>query len=502
MLRIRTTKTRSGATAIQVVRYVKRKAVLVKHIGSAHRDNEREKLLDKARQYVEQISGQKSLWKEGSGSSTRLVDLNSCRFHGVVHTMAHEVLCHVIRTLGFRLKPLLRDLIVMRMVEPCSKLRSLQLLEKRFGIVHRRQTFYEILSSIIRRKQTIERLAVIFARKHLDFNCSIVLYDVTTLYFESFKEDKPDDNNKGLRKTGFSKDNKPQQPQIILGLITTSQGFPLGYEIFRGNTFEGHTMLPIITSFQKRYKVKNCTIVADAAMLSTDNIGELVAGGFSYIVGARVANMSQKEIDIISSRLNRTDGKTIRLISKHGDLICSFSKSRFYKDKNDMEKQASRAKRLVASGEPGRRAKFVLSNGSRYAFNEKLLKKTKKLLGIKGYVTNIPRKRMKDKDVIEHYRNLWKVEHAFRMSKDDLEIRPIFHYTENAIKTHIIICFIALATGKYMEIVTGHSLRRIIDTVMEVTDAIITDENDKRIILRSELSDEVHSILMKLGVSH
>src|SRR5690606_9890051 len=137
-------------------------------------------------------------------------------------------------------------------------LRSIQLLEEYFGIRHRRQNYYESAPEWLSLKSKAESITLAFARKHYEFNYDLLFYDVTTLYFETFQEDE-------LRKNGFSKDNKSQQPQILVALLVTKQGFPIAYEVFSGNTFEGHTIIPVIHSFIQRYKVKTFTVVADPA---------------------------------------------------------------------------------------------------------------------------------------------------------------------------------------------------------------------------------------------
>src|SRR3989344_5720376 len=167
---------------------------------------------------------------------------------------------------------------------------------------------------------------------HFGFNFSFVLYDVTTLYFETFKSDS-------LRKPGFSKDNKPQQPQIVIGLMVTPEGFPVSYEVFAGNTFEGATFLPSILAFKSLHKIEKLTIVADAAMLSLDNIEKLVEHNLTYIVGARLRNISSYLLEIIDATLPRTDGASKKTTTPHGELIYAFSRKRHIKDLSDMNKQ-------------------------------------------------------------------------------------------------------------------------------------------------------------------
>ncbi|MBK8670720.1 MAG: IS1634 family transposase [Saprospiraceae bacterium] len=179
-----------------------------------------------------------------------------------------------------------------------------------------------------------------FAKEHYSFNFDIVFYDVTTLYFETFEEDE-------LRKNGFSKDNKSQQPQILVALMVTKEGFPIAFEIFSGNTFEGHTIIPTIKNFIGRNKVKEFTVVADAAMISSENITQLNQNEINYIVGARLGNLSIKLLGTIDEQIVRQDGKSIRIKTELGYLICSYSSVRYRKDLYEMNKQIEKAKQVV-----------------------------------------------------------------------------------------------------------------------------------------------------------
>lgn len=495
---IRKTTTASGATAVQVVRYRHRKVVVLKHIGSARTEKEIAALVQSADAWISQNIGQSSLFSE---RASRILPLAHCTFQGVRYSVAYRTLATVAAHCGFSAlqDPLAIDLAIMRVFEPCSKRRTRVLLERFFGLSYGEATLYRALRRMERHKEEAECLAVACAQRDFSFDCSLILYDVTTLYFESFREDEEET---ALRKTGFSKDQKPQQPQIVVGLLVTSEGFPLGYALFRGNTFEGHTMLPVLETFCRAHNVTTCTVVADAGMLSFENIEELRKKHFSYIVGARIANLSPTLIMQMSTALKRRDDATIRLPTKHGDLLCSFSQKRFQKDKHDLEKQVARAKKLVASREPGRRAKFVSTKGTSYTLNTSLIAKTETLLGIKGYVTNIPTEIMGDQEVIAHYRSLWRVEQAFRMAKSDLDVRPIFHHTEEAIRAHLLICFLALAMSKYMEIKTGLSLQRIVDLLRNAGDARILDTAaGEEFAIPAAIPEETQILLRQLGVS-
>lgn len=493
---IRKTKTSSGATAVQVVRYEQRKVVVMKHIGSGRTEEELAALFESAEAWIVRKTQQQSLFAKGP---RRTLSLAIAQYIGVTHCFAHHVLNTLAEKLGFaKLETqLLLDFVYMRILEPSSKLRAITLIERYFGIRYAESTVYRIISVLAKRKADVEKIAMEWALRGLSSDLSLVLYDVTTLYFETFKADE-------LRVPGFSKDNKSQQPQIVVGLLVTREGFPLGYEVFKGNTFEGKTMIPVIEAFAEAHDVPMPIVVADAAMISRENVSSLTKRGCSYIVGARLANCSPTLIAQITDALKKKDGATMRISTVHGDLVCAFSSKRYRKDKLEMNRQLAKAEMLIAKAEPGKRAKFVKkATGGVYTLNEALHAKASSLLGIKGYYTNIPAERMNNGTIIARYRDLWHVEAAFRMSKSDLETRPIFHRTQDAVKAHVLICFVALAIGKHMELQTGLSLRRIVDLLWSVTEAHILDTATKETFtLRSKLNDDVRELLKKLAVSY
>lgn len=352
---------------------------------------------------------------------------------------------------------------------------------------------------MINEKKSIEK-AAIETSKELDNTFALLLYDVTTLYFETHK---PNDE---LQARGFSKDDKSKQPQVVVGLLVTAKGFPLLHEVFKGNAFEGHTMLAVLKKFEQQYNAEKPIIVADAAMLSKINCATLEEEGYRYIVGARLANTKLTFIQQVSEQLPKQDGATIRLPSPTGshNIVCSYSQARYKKDRREFDKQIEKAKLLVTRQEPGKRAKFVKKSQSTdkaYLFDENLKNKTEKLLGVKGYCTNIPDEALSNEKVISYYHDLWRVEQTFRMSKSDLKARPIFHYTHDAIRAHLLICFMALMIGKYIEIKTGRSLRVVRDLLWQIQDVHLRDPlTNKQRVARSPMPSELQEVIRLLGV--
>jgi len=383
MLHIRVVKTKGNSRSVQVYRYQNSKRVIIKHIGSGSTVEQINALEEMAWVFISDYTKQLYLFEEIKPKEDSVL-VSQCEYIGIYYTYLYDILRAVQHQIGYALTVdlLLNDLVIMRIFEPASKLRSIELMESYFGIKHHRQRYYESAHKWLDLKQQIEKMTLIFASKQYGFDLLLLFYDVTTLYFETFTEDE-------LRKNGFSKDNKSQQPQIVVALMVTPDGFPVGYEVFSGNTFEGHTLIPAIKSFIKKHKVEHFTVVADAAMISTENVNALRAEKINYIVGARLGNVAADLLATIDEKLPRTDGSIIRLKTDNGYLICSFSKKRYNKDKYEMQKQIDRAKLLLSQPSKAKRIKYLKSGDNKMFLNEKLIEKTTKLLGIKGYYTDI-----------------------------------------------------------------------------------------------------------------
>ena len=494
MYKIRQIKYSENSVSIQVYKIENRKRVIVRHIGTARTKQEQEDLLTLANDFIQKKSQQLFLFKDKQIGN--ILHIDQSEFIGVYYSFLYELISKLILIIGFdKLKHnLLLDLVILRMMEPASKLRSIELLEEYFGIKHRRQSYYKYAPEWLWLKTKAEHITLAFAKKHYAFNFDLVFYDVTTLYFETFVEDE-------LRKNGFSKDNKSQQPQILVALMVSKEGFPVNYEIFAGNTFEGNTIIPVVKDFARKHKVKTFTVIADAAMISNKNTQALKENRLNYIVGARMANLSDDLITEINQKIPREDGKSIRLKTDNGYLICSYSSLRYRKDKYEMEKQIERAKLIISNPSKNKKLKFTKVQGAQIELHQKLIDKSQKLLGLKGYYTNLEETEVDNKTIIERYHELYKIEQAFRISKNDLQTRPIFHHKEEPIKLHLLICFMALVLSKHIELQTNTSIRNFIHQCKKITDArIINKLTGKEIRLRAKQSQEIVEILSKFDL--
>lgn len=498
MLQIRRTKTASNNTAVQVVFRHNHKTEIIKHIGTGRNEREIKDLFRRANQYIAINKNIPPLLPQifyPTSVKHHLVDIENLKFTANYHDFAYEFLSHFYTLNGFNKieSSLLKDLSLIRIIEPSSKLKAVSQLAEYFRIVYPINRVYSDLRSIIGHKREIEKIAVQFAKTNLSFDFTLVFYDVTTLYFETFKEDR--DN---FKRPGFSKDGKSQQPQILLGLMVTKEGYPIGVEMFEGNTFEGHTIIPVIEALKKTYDIKKLTVVADAGMLSDDNIKALKNAGLSFIVGARLGNIEINLLKKISLKLNRQENTYDRRKTSKGTLICNYSIKRANKDKSDRDKQIKKARAQINNPEKvKKRSRFVKEQiKSTFILNNDLIRKDKIKEGIKGYYTNL--KWVKSRLIVDRYHDLWQVEKSFRITKSDLEARPIFHHKKENIKTHILIVFVSLCISKIIELTTGYSIKKVRDNIWRIIDVELVDSlTEQKFIKRMDISTNKEALFLQ-----
>lgn len=479
MAYVRTVKTKSGATAVQVAYKQYGAIVRIDHIGSAHSEEELQVLKSLARQRIQ-------------GSQQSLFDPVPLQLAvGLRHsasTVLLKVMSEQYERLGFTLlnDPDFAYLCVARLVEPTSKLDSLRVLAD-LGVsgVDKNRLF-----------RCLQRASTGDYRSKLATQCfvqasrsgiALVLYDVTTLYFEVQQEDE-------YRKPGMSKERR-LEPQIVIGLLVDQRGFPLELQSFEGNKAETKTILPIIEQFKARHNLKDITVVADAAMLSQANLTALMVAGYHYIVGSRLSKIPydiseyQSQGELVDNQIITTQTKT-----EGQRIIYQYRAKRAALDMRNINKQIAKAEKIVLGKTPASRAKFLKVTTRERTLNQTLINKAKALAGIKGYVTNLE---TADAQVIAYYHQLWHVEQSFRMSKSDLKARPIFHRKREAIEAHLTLVFAALAVGRTVERLTGLSLRSVVKTLRPVRSGTVVIEG-KEYQAEAEISPAVAQLLEKL----
>ncbi|MDI6802781.1 MAG: IS1634 family transposase [Bacteroidota bacterium] len=394
---VRKKKNKSGKISIQIIDKSSGKYKVIKTIGNSDDSTIVDELYQQAKQEIKTLHGQQQFNFE-INKEKELVDIffNSVEEFKLIGP--ELLLGKIFDQIGLNKlqDELFRHLVITRLVYPVSKLKTVDYLYKYKGISINIDKVYRYLDKLQQQQM-----------KLVQGGATIVFYDVTTLYFEAEEEDE-------LRKMGFSKDGKHQQPQIVLGLLVNVTGFPLGYEIFEGNKFEGHTMLSVVETFKKKYKIEQLVVVADAGLMLNQNIKELIEKKYEFIVGARIKSESESlKTQLLSLRLN--DGQSAILQKQEGQkMIISYSAQRAKKDEYNRKRGLKKLEKSLSA--------------------EKL---TKKHITHKGY-----NKYLKlDGEVIAQYKQLWQVEKTFRISKTDLRIRPVFHYLKRRIEAHVcIIC--------------------------------------------------------------
>ena len=439
---------KSGVISIQVIAKVNGKSKLIKTIGSSSCDKEIERLFKEGHLFIDSYQGQKTINFNDDPGSVKLA-FESINSHTEVGTGL--LLGSLFNQIGFNAikDDIFKQLVLSRLTHPVSKLKTSNYLEMYQDLdypVHQIYRYMDKLHSS--QKDLIQNISYAHTKQILGNEIKVVFYDVTTLYFEIDKEDD-------LRKTGFSKEGKHQNPQIVLGLLVSKNAYPLAYDIFEGNKFEGHTMLPVLDAFRLKYNLEQLVIIADSGLLSNDNIQELQTKNYEFILGARIKNESQDIKDKILS-LNLKNGQ--KSIIKKGDLtlIITHSEDRARKDQYNREKGLKRLEKQIKTG------KLTKSSINNRGYNKYLrldgdinieidyqkFKADAKWDGLKGYITNAA---LPTDEILENYRHLWQIEKAFRVSKTDLKIRPVFHRLQRRIEAHICISFVAYKIYKELE---------------------------------------------------
>ena len=445
---VRKLKHSNGKIYIQVVHKVKSKYKVLKSFGTSSSIDGLELLDTLAHEWIMNKRGiiELDFDNEIKVYETILNQITSHKLVGI-----DLVLGKIFNEIGFNQirDELFKDLVLYRLVYPKSKLKTTEYLYRFSQKKYSEDDIYRYMDKLhSKQKDLVQEISFKHTQSILGQEISIVFYDVTTVYFEIDTEDE-------LRKTGFSKEGRHQNPQIVLGLLVSKNGYPLAYDFFEGNKFEGHTMLPIIESFKTKYKLNQLVIIADSGLLCSQNVEELQAKNYEFILGARIKNESKEIKDKILS-LNLKNGES-EVIEK-GDLkiIISYSDARAKKDKSNREKGLKKLKKRIKSG------KLTKTNINNRGYNKYLkldgeikveIDQTKfeqdgKWDGLKGYITNA--KLTKD-EILENYAHLWHIEKAFRIAKTDLKIRPIYHRKKERIEAHICLTFVAYKVYKELE---------------------------------------------------
>lgn len=489
---LRKVKTASGATAVQIARREARRDVVVEHLGSAHTAAELAVLMQVGRRKMQEGQGVLELGlDEGRAPAQAIVEAQCSR-------LLVEVIGTAWRTLGFDQvdDEAFFQLVLARLVEPTSMSDAVRVLGELGMTPAHRNTFAATLRRAGQRGYRDQIATLCFTHTLTRGDVSLVLYDVTTLYFEAEKEDD-------LRKVGYSKERRVD-PQIVVGLLVDRGGFPLEIGCFEGNKAETLTIVPIVKQFQARHSLADMVVVADAGMLSASNLKDLDEAGLRFIVGSRVTKApvdleshfrwhgdvftDAQIIDTITPRTGHTAKKGGASDSNikaepvwdpeahpgSWRAVWAYSTKRAVRDNRTLTLQENKAKAVVAGEKAARVPRFVKTRNGATELDEASLARARRLVGLKGYVTNLPAHLMPAGEVIASYHDLWHVEQSFRMSKTDLRARPMFHHKRESIEAHLTIVFTALAIARHLQQCTGLSIKKLVQTLRPLREITIT----------------------------
>jgi transposase len=491
-------RNRSGSISVQIVRKDRGKYRVVRTIGTSEDPEEIEKLWHQAQHFIHNPdSNQDTLFPMQTFNDRCVESFTETLSNSSIRVIGPEL---IFGTLYERIglnkiqDEMFRHMVIARLAYPTSKLKTADYLYRYKGIEISVNALYRCLDRLHERyKQQVEEIVYGNTQKTLR-SISVVFYDMTTLYFEAEDEDD-------LRKIGFSKDGKNQHPQIMLGLLVAQDGLPIGYDIFKGNTFEGHTLLPVLKQIQRKYDFEQPVVIADAAMLSKANLDNLDCAQYQYIIGGRIKNETLiiKE-EILKKSEGIKDGDHFVLSREDNTrLIISYSAKRARKDANNRKKGVARLEKKLKSGRLDKHSinnrgynKFLKLQGElTVSLDEARIEEDQKWDGLKGYTTNT---QLEAREVIKNYSHLWQIEKAFRISKTDLRVRPIYHYRQRRIEAHICIAFAAYAIYKELELLLKNkeidmSARRageLTQNMYQLHYSLPDSQKDKSIILNMD----------------
>lgn len=494
---VRTVKTASGATAVQIVWSSRRGSRSIEHVGSAHDDLELAALKAAA---AERLAANQAVLDLGviPPAGSEPLPITSSQM-----THLWDGLCTAYRILGFESATkgdnVFRDLVLARIIEPTSKSDTGRVLGEvgvepaSYATVKRRLPGYA-------QPQWRQALAAASARRAGLGPASLVLFDVSTLYFET-------DVGDGFREPGFSKERR-LEPQITLGLLTDATGFPLTVQAFEGNKAETATMLPVISAFKAAHQLHEVTVVADAGMISEANQVALQAAGLSYILGTRIPFLpgvvrewhdrhpgeSIPDGLVLTQPWPATSGEKARGIPDRV-VYYQYRADRARRSLRGIDEQVAKAQRAVDGHAPVKRNRYIQLTGATKTVNRALEAKTRALAGWKGYTTNLTA--ASSGFVIDAYHQLWQIEKSFRMSKHDLQARPIYHHLRDSIEAHLSIVVAAMAVSHYIETQTGWSIKKFVRTARRYRTVKIK-AGDHTLTAADPLPEDIRAALAKI----
>ena len=372
-----------------------------------------------------------------------------------------------------RAKKILKDVVLARLVAPSSKHKVQQKLSLDFGVHHSLDSIYRMMDTVFNKINTIKQRAFLKTQALFPEKVDMILFDVTTLYFESTDTDE-------LRKFGYSKDHRFNTTQVVLALATNQDGLPVGYELFEGNRAEVTTLLSAIESWRQLFRIDKVCFVGDRAMFTSKNLAILRQHNCQYIIAAKLRKLpAEVQADVLSNENYRPTvlGNMLGWVKEVelgcDRLIVSYKTSRAQKDRRDRDVILKKIEKNI--GKSGEASKLITNAGVKkylskneqatVCIDDEKIMRDEAWDGLHGIITNIPEDSAES--LIEKYSRLWVIEESFRINKHTLEMRPIFHWKPNRIHAHIAICYMAFSVLRHLQYRINLTQKISINTILE-----------------------------------
>ena len=453
--------------------------IILRHVGVANNDEELQELInlgnsiivqmEKENQFelpfldADSISPIPSQKKKNKPLPPHEVKLSNLVHEQRVILGIHDIYGKLFDELGFSSlldkndNQILKNTVLARIANPQSKLATCDFLERDFGLKLSVDSIYRMMDKLSPITSQIQSAVRRATHSLFPDGVDVIFFDVTTLYFESFNEDS-------LRGFGYSKDQKYHVVQVVLALATTERGLPIGYKLFHGTTAEISTLMDCLNEWKSIMPIQNVVFVADRGMMSEDNIKLLEANHIEYIVGASLKKLpKKKQNEILNSKQFKLSAIQNDMVWNHEfeltpkrRLICAYSGRRAQKDAKDRTKLIDKLEKKL--GKKGALKKLVSNRGylkftktdgnSVASINNEKIERDALFDGMYGILTNSQKDRA---HILTRYRGLFTIEQAFRITKHDLMMRPIFHFKKERIEAHVALCYLAYSLIKHAE---------------------------------------------------
>ena len=427
----------------------------------------------------------------------------------------------------FDFRNILLLLVLDRFMNPRSKLKTYEKANEYFGIKEGEIALHQVYRSLdvlAELKPNLEKHLFEINTSLFNMKVDVVFYDATTIYFESKKKDE-------LRDFGYSKDCKFNDVQVVIGLLMDQEGRPVGFEVFPGNTFDGHTVVKSLDSLKEKFNINKLIFVGDRGICNRENLKAIVKAGYEYIVGMPVKRESKqvkdqaldldsyessfrvgskgteilkyKMIDRISELQDKKKQEELTAVTE--TIICTWTQSRAKKDAHDREVLIEKAREVLEGKsklrKPGKAKYLSVKEEVQYLDEAKILE-DEKWDGIYTIRTN---SRLSKEEICNQYHQLWKIEDCFRVMKSHLKIRPVYHWKPSRVTGHLVLCFLTFALERHLEIELHKNNLKLspakIREAISQMQASLVEINGKKYLMRSQLEKDSKKILKILAIA-